>query len=191
MAQRFIAMITLIMDETTKNYWDNRYLGGRSSGYGSYDEQLTQKLDWLKDLPITSIADIGCGDFNFGENLLKLYPQASYIGYDISEVIVKRNKQRYPYGFTTNFPPLGSDLNLCIDVLYHVLNKNEYLALLINLKQALRFGKYLAITAYEKEQWTDYHMKIRKFDYKAFGEPIIRKIIEKQGSQYFYLYENK
>ena len=93
--------------------------------------------------------------------------------------------------FTTKFPHFNYDLTPCIDVLYHVLDENEYLALLINLKQALRFGKYLALTAYEKEQPTAPHLKIRKFDYKQFGKPIIRKIVEKEGSQYFYLYENK
>ena len=179
------------MTDLTQQYWNHRYLEGRNSGYGSYDEQLTKKLKWLSGLPIKSITDIGCGDFNFSSNLLKLYPKATYIGYDISDVIIKRNKGKYPYEFTTKFPHFNYDLTLCIDVLYHVLDDNEYAVLLINLKQALRFGKYLALTAYEKEQSADFHMKIRKFDYKSFGKPIIRKIVEKEGSQYFYLYANK
>ena len=36
-----------------------------------------------------------------------------------------------------------------------------------------------------------YMLKIRKFDYKEFGDPFIREIVEKNGSQYFYLYANK
>ena len=179
------------MADLTQNYWNNRYLSGGNSGYGSYDEQLTKKLKWLSGLPIESITDIGCGDFNLGKNLLMLYPEAAYIGYDISEIIIKRNKFKYLHEFTTSFPPLGNDLTICIDVLYHVLDDSEYAALILNLKQALRFGKYLAVTAYEKEQPTAPHLKIRKFDYKSFGKPIIRKIVEKEGSQYFYLYENK
>lgn len=175
----------------TQNYWNQRYLNGGDSGYGSYDEQLRKKLKWLSGLPIKSITDIGCGDFNLGKNLLKLYPSASYIGYDISDVIIKRNQKIYPYEFTTKFPHFNFDLTLCIDVLYHVLDDNEYSALIINLKQAFRFGKYLALTAYEDLQQTSPHLKIRKFDYKSFGKPIIRKIIEEDGKQYFYLYENK
>ncbi len=179
------------MADLAQTYWNGRYARGVNSGYGSYGEQLDKKLKWLSDLSVQSITDIGCGDFNTGSNLLELYPKASYIGYDISPVIIEKNKALYPYEFTTKFPPLGADLTLCIDVLYHVLDDVEYSALILNLKQALRFGKYLAVTAYEDEQPAASHLKIRKFDYKSFGEPIIREIVEENGSQYFYLYANK
>ncbi len=175
----------------TLTYWNGRYARGVNSGYGSYGEQLDKKLKWLSGLPISSITDIGCGDFNTGSSLLKLYPKASYIGYDISPVIIEKNKALYPYEFTTEFPKLGNDLTLCIDVLYHVLDDAEYSALILNLRQSLRFGKYLALTAYEEEQRAATHLKIRKFDYKSFGEPIVREIVEENGNQYFYLYENK
>lgn len=173
------------------DYWNNRYASGGNSGYGSYNEQLTKKLEWLKGLDIQSITELGCGDFNFGSNLLKQYPNASYAGYDISNVIIEKNKEKYPqYNFTNELPPLGADLTLCVDVLFHVLDDNDYDVLLLNLKQALRFGKYLAITAYENEQETAPHLKIRKFDYKSFGEPLIREVVEEDGQMYFYLFEN-
>ena len=74
-------------------YWDNRYYQGGNSGYGSYDEQLTKKLSWLSNLDIKSISEIGCGDLHFGSELLKLYPNVSYTGSDISEVIINKNKE--------------------------------------------------------------------------------------------------
>src|SRR4051812_32210706 len=106
-----------------KNYWNSRYAGGGNSGYGSYDEQLGKKLKWLDGLRgIKTISEIGCGDFNFGSNLLKLYPNASYVGYDISDVVIQKNKLKYPdVNFTTiprEVPP--ADLVLCIDVFFHV-----------------------------------------------------------------------
>jgi trans-aconitate methyltransferase len=173
-----------------KDYWNARYVKG-NSGYGSYGEQLTKKLDWLKGLNIKTISEIGCGDFNFGSNLLKQYPNVSYTGYDLSDVIIKKNKKKYPQvNFINELPPLGADLTLCVDVLFHVLDDNEYSALLINLKQALRFGKYLAITAYEHPQVTASHLKVRVFDPSYFGKPIIRKVVEKDGQLYFYLFKH-
>ena len=171
-----------------KDYWDKRYAIGRTSGYGSYDIQLTKKLNWLKGLPIKTITEIGCGDFNFGRYLMELYPKATYTGQDISEVIIKRNNKLYPYKFTNDMPLPGADLTLCIDVLFHVLDDVDYEVLLLNLKQALRWGKYLALTAYEKEQIASPHLKIRKFSPSYFGKPLIRKIVEEDGKMYFYLY---
>jgi trans-aconitate methyltransferase len=178
-------------DLKAKDYWNKRYTQGvYGSGYGSYGVQLKKKLKWLKGLPIKSITEIGCGDFNFGDNLLKLYPNVTYTGYDISDHIVEVNKKVYPqFNFTNKFPPFGADLTLCVDVLFHVLDDNEYTVLLINLKQALRFGKYLAITAYEQPQTTADHLKVRVFDPAYFGKPIIRKVVEEDGQLYFYLFK--
>jgi hypothetical protein len=178
-----------------KDYWDSRYSSGGDSGYGSYDGQLTKKLHWLDNLSVHSIFEIGCGDFNFGSNLLKQYPSASYTGYDISDYIIDKNKRDYPYHEWIKRGPFPDvDLTLCIDVLFHVLDDNEYSTLLINLHQQLRFGKYLAVTAYEydtpKNQEYDKHIKHRKFDYKSFGEPLIREVIEEDGQLMFYLFKN-
>jgi len=171
-----------------KDYWNSRYIKG-NSGYGSYGEQLEKKLHWLSGLDIKSISEIGCGDFNFGKNLLKQHPKASYVGYDISEVIIERNKILYPqHKFTNKFDLslFNADLVLCVDVLFHVLDDNEYDILLLNLFH--NYNKYLAITAYENEQRASPHLKIRKFDYKKWGKPLMREVIEEDGQLYFYLY---
>jgi hypothetical protein len=178
--------IALKMD--AKQYWESRYALGGNSGYGSYGEQLIKKLRWLDDLTVESIAEIGCGDFNFGKHLLELYPQATYTGYDISKTIIEKNKQAYPqYMFTSDPNVPEVDLLLCVDVLFHVLDDNQYENLLNDLKT--RWRKYLAITAYENEHDTSEHVKTRKFDYKQFGEPIIREIVEEEGQLYFYLFK--
>lgn len=172
----------------SKLYWDNRYARGGNSGYGSYDEQLTKKLHWLQALSVASISEIGCGDFNFGRNLLTYYPHASYIGSDISRVIIDRNKLNYPgYIFTTEQTFFPADLVLCIDVLFHVLDDKDYQDLLDKLK---KYTKYLAVTAYEQETPSrSPHVVIRKFDYKQFGEPVIRQVVEEDGQLYFYLFK--
>lgn len=177
------------MTTDAKLYWNNRYANGLTSGYGSYGEALERKLNWLSGLDIESIAEVGCGDFNFGSNLLKLYPNATYTGYDISEFIIQKNKKEYPqYTFTNEFVLPKCDLTLCVDVLYHILDDEECEKMLEELKKGWK--KYLAITAYEKAEDLDTHVRLRKFDYKQFGEPIIREICEDTPSNpmYFYLF---
>src|SRR3990167_1721268 len=172
-----------------KKYWDSRYERGYNSGNGSYGDLLYKKLQWLMGLDIESISDIGCGDFNFGKDLLKIYPNARYVGQDISKVIIEKNKKNYPERiFTTDINELPqADLLTCIDVLLHVIEDDELEALLQQIEN--KWTKYLAITAYERDEPMQSHVRIRKFDYQRFGKPIIRQIIEEDGQMYFYLFE--
>lgn len=175
-----------------KNYWDNRYANSGTSGYGSYGEQLGKKLEWLKGLDINTITEIGCGDFNFGNHLLKLYPQVRYLGIDISEVVIASNILKHPqHQFIANpfFIPPG-DLLMCIDVLFHILDDREYEQMLTTLHNT--WTKYLAVTAYERygdSHETGNHVQIRKFDYRSFGKPLIREVVEEDGQLYFYLFK--
>lgn len=171
----------------TKTYWDNRYISGGNSGYGSYGEQLAKKLDWLKDLDFHTVVDVGCGDFNFGKSLLELHP-AAYLGFDISEVIVAKNRRNYPgYSFNVLGDSIPSgDLTLCLDVLFHVIEDEECEKL---LKLFDGSKGYLAVTAYEYDRPSDNHVVYRKFDYKRFGEPLIREVVEEDGQLYFYLFK--
>lgn len=170
-------------------YWDERYKNGLTSGYGSYGEQLQKKLNWLEELDIKTITEVGCGDFNFGRHLLMMYPDARYTGYDISPFIVNRNQGLYPYASFTNDPKLPkADLVMCIDVLFHVLDDAECETLLNNLDKL--WTKYLCITAYERdEDLNSHHVKIRKFDPARFGTPIIRETVEEDGDLKFYLFK--
>lgn len=173
---------------TENEYWEKRYKNGYTSGYGSYGEQLDKKLKWLSGLDIRSITEVGCGDFNFGKHLLEIYPHATYVGMDVSRHVIERNKTLYPqYIFDTigNIPPC--DLLMCVDVVFHVLDDDRLEDLLNRLKKAQ--CRYFAITAYEREENMEGHVRIRKFDYKRFGEPIIREIVEEDGQMYFYLYD--
>lgn len=174
-----------------REYWNNRYADGGNSGYGSYGEQLEKKLKWLSGLDVESITEIGCGDFHFGSELLKIYPNAKYNGCDISEVILKKNRELYPQH---NFYPAGgynppADLLLCIDVLFHITYADEYANMLDTLEKT--WTKYLAVTGYERDESLGNHVRIRPFDYKRFGEPIIREIVEEDGEMYFYLFKKE
>jgi hypothetical protein len=178
------------MDTITRDYWNQRYSSGGNSGYGSYGQQLIKKLQWLSDLDINSISEIGCGDFNFGQGLVDIY-RVPYVGYDISDFIIGKNQEEHEesgIAFTNELsevPP--ADLLVCVDVLFHVLDDGEYENILKEIDK--RWTKYLAITAYEYERITASHLNVRKFDYRRFGEPVIREIVEEDGQMYFYLFK--
>lgn len=175
-------------------YWDSRYAAGGNSGYGSYGEQLEKKLKWISQLEgISSVLEVGCGDFNFGKNVLdtlKLSPQA-YTGMDISRFIVERNKKLYPeYTFKTienGTEFQQADLLLCIDVLFHIYDDKHCEELLQSLDRMWK--KYLVLTAYERDEPLGGHVRIRKFDPSRFGTPIIREIVEEDGQLYFYVFK--
>ena len=79
-------------------YWTARYRSGGLSGSGSYGDTLKRKLEILKPLEFKSITEIGCGDFNFGKNIIFDHKLSfdSYYGTDVSEFIVERNRKFYP-----------------------------------------------------------------------------------------------
>ena len=173
-------------------YWNRRYAQGKGSGNGSTGESVRKKVEWLSALKgISSIVEIGCGDFQFGSQLLEAFPDALYAGYDISDLIVHRNAILYPgaaFGVSAPekaIPP--ADLLLCLDVLFHITDDGEYDAMLSRLENAS--CRYLAVTAYEYDGLDRGHMKIRKFDPSRFGEPILREVIEDEGQMHFYLFK--
>lgn len=182
---------------TTKEYWESRYKSGQTSGYGSYGEQLERKLKIIEKLEgIASVTEIGCGDFNFGKNVmfrLKL-PLEAYTGYDIAENIVARNKALYPkcsFSVLKDFPDKTGDLLMCVDVILHLLEDKEYEQFLNNLSKLWSTGdaKYLVLTAYERNEVLAGHVRIRKFDPTPFGSPITREIVEQDGEHYLYVFK--
>lgn len=172
----------------TKDYWEGRYRAGHNSGYGSYGEQLKKKLDWIVPLDFNSISEYGCGDFNFGRSIIERHP-ANYTGMDISEHILATNRMRYPrFSFLSLDKELPkADLVMCVDVLFHVLEDEEVEKILERLEKA--WTRYLVITAYERDEKKTNHVRIRKFDYKRFGEPILRGEIEADGNLMFYIWK--
>ncbi len=83
--------------------YDNKLWGGKGfdfySGTGSHNPEiitpyLNAVISFLKSFktPLT-VCDLGCGDFNIGRYLTKHTKQ--YIGVDIVEELIHRNKNRY------------------------------------------------------------------------------------------------
>lgn len=121
-----------------KNYWNNRYLKGRSSGKGSIGKLKKWKwnqINSLIDITRKSIIDLGNGDLSFWENINE---PKSYIGIDISGYIQEKNKiQKRNWTFLTgNITELHSiqaEVVFCLDVLFHITNHNDFISILQNL----------------------------------------------------------
>jgi hypothetical protein len=61
--------------------------------------------------------------------------------------------------------------------------------MLQRLEKLWKNAKYLAVTSYEYNHDLGNHVKIRNFDWKRFGNPTIREIVEEDGKMYFYLFK--
>ncbi len=108
-------------------FWDYRYsmnpeLG---SGVGSRNEFKSFKQKFLKRVVSgtspQSILDVGCGDMEVSSCL----PAESYVGIDISKVVIEKNKDDYPdrsfvCGDFLELDAEPADLVLCLDVLIHL-----------------------------------------------------------------------
>lgn len=123
------------------NFWDERYKSGGNSGVGSYGEYAKHKAEVINNCiikyNIKTISDFGCGD---GNQIGLLHGFESYIGCDISPHIISQCRRKFgnnsKMSFCSSMSELQeSDLCLSLDVLYHIVDFNEfekYLKLLFN-----------------------------------------------------------
>jgi hypothetical protein len=134
------------MDKNLIYYWDNRYKGDGNSGAGSYGKSAKYKADivnkCISKYHIKTIADFGCGD---GNQISYFSGFINYCGYDISPYIVNKCRKKFSetpnITFTSDINELPlSDLCLSLDVIYHVVDKDDYEVYLTQLFQkSLKF----------------------------------------------------
>jgi len=133
-----------------KKYWEDRYHKGGNSGSGSYNNAAILKSNYInsiiKKYNIKTINDFGHGDGN-QLSYLKGYDQ--YYGYDISMTTRKKCKDKFKsyqnITFVNDINDLVDvDLNMSLDVLYHIIDKNDFYQylnrLFIKSKYVLIYG---------------------------------------------------
>lgn len=89
-------------EQIFSNIIKNRLWGNNESvsGYAS-TKQFTKDfyVPFIKDFiiknSIGSVADLGCGDFNFGGLIYDDIKNIKYIGYDCCEFLIQENKQNF------------------------------------------------------------------------------------------------
>mgnify|MGYP003145669578 CR=1 FL=1 len=163
----------------TKDYWEARYLKGKTSGAGSYGKLADYKAKVLTEFialnNVQSVGEFGCGD----GNQLGLIKTPLYTGLDISATAVQRCRDIYGNDPTKefrvfDFPELQTfDLVISLDVVYHLLEDQTYLEYMISLFAAAeRFVIiYSSNTDYTPNNWGA-HQKNHKFtDWVEREEP--------------------
>ncbi len=121
----------------SKEYWEERYLFGGTSGVGSYGKLAKFKAEivnsFVKNNKINSVIEFGCGD----GNQLSLFDFPSYIGLDVSKTAIKLCVKRFgndkrsfflydPECFEDNHPRFKAELALSLDVIYHLTEVNIF-----------------------------------------------------------------
>jgi len=118
-------------------YWEKRYSQGGNSGFGSSGIIRDWKWKIIEAyVPIIDdVVDVGCGDLQFwqGRDCKK------YIGIDISPTIITKNTYVKPYwkficgNAKDYFKNIQGEVVLCIDLLYHIRQLQDFIAIVENL----------------------------------------------------------
>jgi len=127
-----------------KRYFNKNYGKGKDSGTGSKGKYRKWKWDiidlFAKDLIKKECVDVGCGDLTFWEKPYSPFPRTcfNYKGIDFSEVVVELNRAKYPdrqfiLANATVKQGIKSPVVLCLDLLFHVLNDEDYVKIIDNL----------------------------------------------------------
>jgi 2-polyprenyl-3-methyl-5-hydroxy-6-metoxy-1,4-benzoquinol methylase len=128
-----------------KEFWNKKYREGGISGRGSlglYRNWKWNKIRKTIGLDFNSLIDVGCGDLRFwdhphGKSVFK-QRIFKYVGIDISEEIIERNRKAKP-DFMFYCQPaqvqisgISSQIVFCLDLLFHIMNDGEFEVILEN-----------------------------------------------------------
>jgi SAM-dependent methyltransferase len=103
--------------------------GQGTSGGGSDPKNAASYLAFLQqflaDHQITSVVDLGCGDFRVGNSIC--WDGINYVGIEVVESVVRRNIENFQASNISflladgaNYPLPAADLLICKDVLQHL-----------------------------------------------------------------------
>lgn len=184
---------------SVQKYWNDRYKSGSNSGDGSYGDEAQYKAEvvneTIKETNSKNIQEVGVGD---GNNLRYYNIPEAYIGYDISEEAIIQCRHIFngntKFHFTTKKDEIGfdADLCLCLDVLFHQVEKELYEETLDLLFK--RNAKFVLIYSYNSDDNTgmSIHMKMRKVtdDVKKYANYELLKLTgSAMNDKYFALYK--
>jgi SAM-dependent methyltransferase len=118
--------------KSSGDYWESRYQTGGNSGHGSYNDLCLFKADVLNNFVaqqnIKTVIDFGCGD----GNQLKFSRYPSYLGFDVSQIVIEKCRTVFKEDHTKNFKPMSeysnetADLCLSLDVIYHLVEDDVF-----------------------------------------------------------------
>lgn len=128
-----------------KEFWNKKYANGGISGRGSIGVYRNWKWVVIRNkigMRFRNIIDVGCGDLSFWEHPIAnviLKNSKSYVGIDISDHIVERNKKNNPSmwficaGSHEEQQGIRGDLVLVMDLLFHIMDEENFEKTLENI----------------------------------------------------------
>ena len=153
---------------SSKDYWENRYSHGGTSGTGSYHRLAAFKAEiingFITEHQVSSIIEWGCGD----GNQLGLFLPVQYIGYDVSKTAVEICQKKY-HGSNKSFiwydgtrqKAEKKELGLSLDVIYHLIEDDVFENYMYNL--FTNSSKYVCIYSSNDNFDVGLYQKNRKF----------------------------
>ena len=116
----------------SRDYWIKRYEKGGNSGAGSYNNLAEFKSDiinkFVSKTNIETVIELGCGD----GNQLEYFQFKSYTGFDISNVAIKKCREKFENDTSKNFMHMDEITNqkaemvMSLDVIYHLIEDEVY-----------------------------------------------------------------
>jgi 2-polyprenyl-3-methyl-5-hydroxy-6-metoxy-1,4-benzoquinol methylase len=131
--------------------WDEHYKRGGDSGTTD-----TKSMGWAHsiyrkyfDNCRDRVIDVGCGDIRAWD----CNPPLKYTGIDISPLIIEQNREKYPgrkfiVANATVPQKITADIVICMNVLFHIIDDDDYTDILKNLKAYSK--KYIIIYTWNK-----------------------------------------
>ena len=155
----------------SSTFWEKHYQNNGISGTGSYNRLAAFKADfinkWLEEHQIRTVIELGCGD----GNQLSMIHYQSYTGVDVSETIIKKNKDKFANdegkAFYVRYPKESYmnkkyEVSISMDVIFHLLEENVYEEYMKDLFECSE--KYVIIYSSNHEEYTKWpEYRHRKF----------------------------
>lgn len=118
-----------------KQYWEVTYSNNGNSGAGSYGILAEFKAhvvsDFVPDYPNINVIEFGCGD----GHQLSLMHYRKYLGLDVSKTAIATCASLFDSDSSKSFlvydpkhfqGRLRADLVVCLDVLYHITDEEDF-----------------------------------------------------------------
>ena len=181
----------------SKDYWINRYKNGGNSGAGSYNNLAEFKGEIINEFvskkKIQTIIELGSGD----GNQLKYFKFDKYIGFDISDVIIKECRIKFKEDKSKQFLHINdisnqrADMLMSLDVIYHLIEDSAYHNHMNHLFDLS--NRYVIIYAFDDDETKNFnpHVKPRKFSKWIEKNKPEFKLIEHILNKYPYIKEKE
>ena len=152
----------------SQDYWIDRYKNGGNSGAGSYNNLAEFKGEVINEFvaknKIKTVIELGFGD----GNQLRYFNFSSYIGFDISDAVIQKCRQKFKNDKNKKFMHMDSisnqkaDMVMSLDVIYHLIEDKTYTNYMTRLFDLS--NRYVIIYAFDNEGSNSYaaHVKPRK-----------------------------